>query len=123
MNKVLVVEDEEILAEMYKKKLSNSGFYVLWASTAREAFVVTKKENPNLILLDILLPDENGISLLEKIRLTPETSSAKVIVFSNFDDPELREKAKKLKAEDYLIKTDITPDKIIEKIRLCLKEN
>ena len=122
--KILIVEDEELLGEMYRKKLSDSGFKAIWASTTKEALYISEKESPDLILLDVLLPDENGISFLEKIRKQTKLARTKVVIFSNLDDPQIREKAKKLKAEDYIIKTNITPKKMVEKIKdYLLEEN
>ena len=113
---ILVIEDERVLAEMYRDKLEMSGFKVYSAFDAEEGFEMTIKLKPNLILLDILLPRENGITFLEKMRKQSEISSIPVIVFSNFDDSQTKVDAKKLNVKDYLIKTDYTPKEIVEKI-------
>ena len=113
---ILVIEDERVLAEMYRDKLEMSGFKVYSAFDAEEGFEMTIKLKPNLILLDILLPRENGITFLEKMRKQREISSIPVIVFSNFDDSQTKINAQKLNVKDYLIKTDYTPKEIVEKI-------
>ena len=113
---ILVIEDERVLAEMYRDKLEMSGFKVYSAFDAEEGFEMTIKLKPNLILLDILLPRENGITFLEKIRKQDEISSIPVIVFSNFDDSQTKVDALNLNIKDYLIKTDYTPKEIVEKI-------
>ena len=113
---ILVIEDERVLAEMYRDKLEMSGFKVYSAFDAEEGFEMTIKLKPNLILLDILLPRENGITFLEKMRKQSEISSIPVIVFSNFDDSQTKVDAQKLNVKDYLIKTDYTPKEIVEKI-------
>lgn len=113
---ILVIEDERILAEMYRDKLERSGFKVYSAFDAEEGLEMTIKVKPNLILLDILLPRENGIAFLEKMRQKNEISSIPVIAFSNFDDSQTKVNAQKLNVKDYLIKTDYTPKEIVEKI-------
>jgi len=120
--KILVVEDEKILSEMYEDKFSQSGFLAVVANSAEEGLELLKKEKPDLILLDILLPQENGIQFLDKMKDIPELSKIPVIVFSNYDDPETKKKAFDLGARDYLIKTNFTPTEIVEKIKDFLKK-
>ena len=117
MKKILLVEDEKILVEMYKDKFSEAGFDVYSAFEAEEGLRLAKKEKPDLVVLDILLPKGNGIFFLQQLRKDPSTSSVSVIAFSNFDDPETKKRALKLGAKAYLIKTDYTPEAIIEKIK------
>jgi DNA-binding response OmpR family regulator len=121
MKKILIIEDEEILAEMYQDKFSQAGFKVSLAFDAEEGLKLIKKERPDLIMLDILLPKENGITFLAKLKKDPEISSVPVVAFSNYDDPEAKKEARRLGAKDYLIKTSYTPQEIIEKVKSYLK--
>lgn len=121
MKKILIIEDEKILADMYHERFTQAGFKVSSAFDAEEGLVLAKKEKPDLIVLDILLPRKNGISFLKKLRETPEGSSVLVIAFSNYDDPEIKEQAQKLGAKDYLIKTNYTPEEIVNKVKEYLK--
>lgn len=116
-NKILLIEDEKILAEMYRDKFKETGFNIFVAFDAKEGLTLTKKEKPDLIILDILLPKENGIYFLEKMKKDPEIAFIPVVAFSNYDDPETKKEANKLGIKDYLIKTDYTPEKIVEKIK------
>lgn len=122
MKKILIIEDEKILAEMYKDKFSQAGFEVLLAFEVKEGLELAKKEKPDLIVLDILLPRENGIVFLEWLRKDPEISAIPVVAFSNYDDPETKREALKLGVKDYLIKTNYTPQQIVEKIKNYSKE-
>lgn len=115
--KLLIVEDEKMLADMYKQKLELSGFKVFSAYDAEEGFKVAKKVKPDLILLDMLLPRENGIGLLGKIRKEAEISRILVIAFSNYDDAQTKKEAAELGAKDYLIKTNHTPQEVVAKIK------
>ncbi len=119
--KILIIEDEKLLGEMYKDKLSRAGFKVIWAFEVKDALKLVKKEKPDLILLDILLPRENGIFFLQQLRKWPKIASVLVVAFSNYDNPETKEQAFKLGVKDYLIKTDYTPKEIVEKIKTYLK--
>jgi len=120
MKKILIIEDEIVLAEMYKEKLEKEGFEVFLASEIGEGIEIAKKERPDLILLDILLPRENGISFLEKIK-KEEIKDIPVVAFSNYDDPGTKKRAFELGVKEYLIKTNYTPGEIVEKIKNYLK--
>jgi two-component system, OmpR family, alkaline phosphatase synthesis response regulator PhoP len=120
--KILLVEDEKILAEMYKAKFVQAGFEVIWAFEAEEALDLVKRERPDLIVLDILLPKENGIAFLTWLRKDPEISQTPVVAFSNYDDPETKREAFKLGVKDYLIKTSYTPQEIVDKAKSYLGE-
>ncbi|GAI38858.1 unnamed protein product, partial [marine sediment metagenome] len=109
MKKILIIEDEKILVEMYKNKLERNNFQVISAFSSEEGIEILKREKPDLVILDILLPRENGISFLEKIKKIRAISKIPVIVFSNYDDPVTRKEAMNLGVEDYLIKTQFTP--------------
>ncbi len=119
--KILLIEDEKILAEMYKDKFTKAGYDVVTASDSREGLKLAREEDPDLIVLDILLPRENGIAFLEWLKKEPEISSIPVIVFSNYDDPVTRKKAEQLDVKEYLIKANYTPKKIVEKIKSYLE--
>lgn len=120
MKKILVIEDEKILTQMYRDKFSKEGFKVILAFDGEEGLKLAKKEKPDLILLDILLPKDNGIAFLKKLRKEKNLNSVLVVAFSNYDDPETKKEAFQLGVKDYLIKTDYTPSEIVEKIKKYL---
>ena len=122
MKKILLVEDEKILAEMYKDKFTEAGFEVFLALEAKEGLKLAKKERPDLIVLDILLPRENGITFLTWLRKDSETASIPVVAFSNYDDPATKREAAKLGVKEYLIKTNYTPSEIVAKIKQLLAD-
>ncbi len=119
--KILLIEDEKVLSEMYVDKLTEVGFKVISTIEAKEGLELTKKERPDLIILDLLLPQENGIVFLTWLKKESEISSIPVVIFSNFDEPETRKKAFKLGAKAYLIKTNYTPREMVEIIRDYLR--
>lgn len=120
--KILIVEDESWLGEVYKEKLEREGFEVILAETAEEGFEIAKKEKPDLVLLDILLPYESGVDFLKKLKKDPEISQTKVLAFSNYDEPKTKNEVLSLGVLEYVMKTDFTPDEFVEKIKTYLKE-
>jgi DNA-binding response OmpR family regulator len=121
IKKILLVEDEKILAEMYCEKFSQKKFKAILASSAEEELVLAKKEKPDLIVLDILLPRGNGLFFLKERKKDPKISAIPVVAFSNYDDPETKREAIQLGVKEYLIKTDYTPKEVVEKIKEYLK--
>jgi DNA-binding response OmpR family regulator len=119
--KILIIEDESILAEMYRDKFENSGFKVFTAIEVREGLDLAQKEKPDLIILDILLPEENGTAFLEKRKANSKISSIPVVVLSNFDDPQTRLIAEELGAKNYLLKTNYDPKELLGEIKKYLK--
>lgn len=122
MQKILIIEDEKLLAEMYVDKFKEAGFNVILAGEAELGFLAARKEMPDLVILDILLPKGNGISFLRSLRKDPRTAKIPVVAFSNYDDPPTKRDAFSLGVKDYLIKTAYTPQGIIDKIKSLLIE-
>ena len=119
---ILIVEDEKILSDMYKDKFTKAGFKVYTAFDSEDGLKLTKKEMPDLIILDILLPSENGISFLRKKDREGEIKKIPVIVFSNYDDPYTKKAAHEFGVEDYLIKANYTPKAIVDKVKSYFDE-
>ncbi len=117
MKKILLIEDEKILRDMYVQKISESGMKVVWADNSKEGLEIAKKEAPDLVILDILLPGKSGLYFLENLKKDSLTSQLKVVVFSNYDDLDAKKKALALGAKAYLIKTQFTPKEMLKKIK------
>jgi len=120
MPRILIIEDEKILAEMYQDKFKEAGFEADLAFSSEEAVEYLKKEKPDLILLDILLPRENGIFFLKKIKEIEGVSKIPIVAFSNYDDPKTRKEAFDRGVKAYLIKTQYTPKELLEEIKKFL---
>ncbi len=119
--KILVVEDDRFLKELIVQKLEKENYQVAEAIDGEEAITMTKKEKPDLILLDLILPKVNGFKVLEKIKEDASTSQIPVIILTNLGQKNDVEKGLKLGAVDYLIKAHFTPNEIINKIKNILK--
>lgn len=119
--KVLIVEDDEFLRSLTAKRIEKEGLSVVVATDGEVALPTAEKENPDVILLDLLLPGIDGFAVLEKIRANEKLKEVPVIVFSNLGQPEDIEKAKGLGATDFLVKANFTLDDVIIKIKDYLK--
>ncbi len=119
--KILLIEDDKDLVEIYTNKFKMAGFKIDAALSVEEAIKEIEKEKYDLILLDIRLPEEDGTVFLEKAKGIIEIKSTPIIAFSNYDTPDIREKAKELGANKYIIKSNHTPNEVIKLIESYLK--
>ncbi len=122
MKKLLVVEDDKFLRDLITRKLRDVGYDVVEAIDGEEGLVKAQEENPDLILLDLILPGMDGFEVLSKLKEDPKTSQIKVIILSNLGQREDIERGLRLGAEDFLVKAHFTPAEIIEKIRNLVGE-
>lgn len=116
-SKILIIEDEPILLSMYKTKFEKEGYTVYGAEDGFLGFDVAKKNKPDLILLDVVLNDTDGFTVLKKLKSDKETSSIPVIILSNLGSQQDLEYGLKLGACNYLIKSNTTPAQLVEKVR------
>lgn len=118
---ILIIEDDKFLRELIARKLKEENFKVLEAVDGEEGLKKIKEENPDLLLLDLILPGIDGFGVLMKMREESILTSIPVIILSNLGQREEVEKGLSLGASDYLIKAHFTPAEIIEKIKNALK--
>ena len=120
--KILFVEDEEALLEMYRMKLDAEGFEVYVALNGEIGLMIAQKCCPHLILLDIIMPKVDGFQMLKRLKSTRITKGIPVIIFSNLSQQEEIKKGFKLGAEDFIVKTSVTPSLLCERIKSFLEE-
>lgn len=120
--KIIFIEDDEMLVRAYQNKLTMEGFEVDKALDGEEALKQLQEKKFDLILLDLMLPKVDGFTVLEKLRASSWSSAKKpVVVFSNLGQESDINRAKDLGANDYLVKANLTPNQVVEKIREHLK--
>jgi len=120
-NKILLVEDDVMIVRMYQRKLELEGFKVFLAFNGEEGLEILKKEKPDIILLDIMMPKMNGIEMLKALKKNPATKNIPVIILTNLGDrPEDVTKAKELGAKDYWVKATVSLKEVVERIRQIL---
>lgn len=123
MYKIIIVEDDTFLSKMYYEKLSLENiFQVFTAESGRRALELIQKEAPNLVLLDVMLPDVNGIQVLKEIKKDKKLSSVHILMLSNLNEKEYISEALDLGADGYLIKAHFTPNEVVDKIKQVLRE-
>jgi len=123
MKKILLVEDDNFIIDIYITKLKEVGFSVQSAVNGEDALAKIKQSSPDLVLLDIVLPQVTGFEFLQEIKSMPELKNVPVIVLSNLGQKKEIEKGLSLGAAKYLIKAHYTPTEVVEEIRTVLNKN
>lgn len=119
--KILLVEDDPFLVTLLKAKLSREGFEILHAKDGQEAIDILRKGKPDLILLDIILPQKSGFEVLEEVRSDPQLRGIPVIIISNLGQTGDIEKGKELGVIEYFVKAKISVDELSDKVKEFLK--
>lgn len=114
---VLLVEDDEFLRSLAAKRLDKDGFNVQAAVDGETALATAKEVNPDIIVLDLILPGLDGFGVLGKIKADEVLKAVPVIVFSNLGQKEDMERAKTLGAADFLVKSNFTLDDLLDKVK------
>ena len=114
---ILVVEDEPSYQHVYQMKLESAGFEVQTANNGEEAVFHCKNQQPDLILLDLIMPVKDGFSTLEDLRSDGNCRQIPIIVTSNLSQDEDIARAMELGATDYFIKSNVAIGEIPEIIR------
>ena len=121
--KILVIEDDKFLRKIITRKLLKEGYEVFEAIDGEEGMKGLQENKPDLVLLDLVLPEIDGFEVLAKMKIIPAISKIPVIVLSNLGEKKDIEKALKMGAKDYLIKAHFTPEEIIERVENTLNKN
>lgn len=115
--KVLVIEDDQLMAGLLAEKLAKADFEVRLAADGEAGMKELEKDLPDIILLDLILPGVSGFEILAKIKEDERTKAIPVVILSNLGSREEVEKGLKLGAESYLIKANVLIDEVVKKIR------
>jgi len=121
--KILIVEDDNFVAEVYFAKLSEMGYEIILAQNGKEGLVALEENKIDLILLDILMPVMDGVEMLEEIKKRKEWENIPVILLTNVGEQESIRKVREMGVKNYLIKSHFTPAEVIEKIESVFKNN
>ena len=120
MKKILFIEDEPILQKTIGEVLGQEGYEVLEALDGEEGLLTAKREKPDLILLDLILPKKNGFEVLQELKADEETANLKVIVLTNLESSQDVERALALGATNYLVKANYDLEEVVAKIKELL---
>ena len=120
MLKLLVVEDDTVLRDLYLRKFDKNVYDIRTAVNGVEALALIEKDPPDLMLLDLNMPVLGGFGVLEK--LPPEKRTFRIVILTNFDDQANRERGAKLGVDDYFVKKDMTIKSLLEMAENLLKQ-
>jgi len=115
--KILLVEDDDALANVYIVRLQAEGFDVRRVSNGEDALDAALSYHPNLVLLDVMMPKVSGFDVLDILRNTPETANLKIIMLTALGQESDQQKAKSLGVDDYLVKSQVVIADVIERIK------
>lgn len=119
--KILLIEDEPGQAMAISAALSNAGYEIASADDGKEGLAKAKTENPDLILLDIVLPKMDGVAVLKELKKNPKTKEIPVIILTNLATGETMRETTEAGSTGYLVKTDYTLEELVGKIKQVLK--
>ena len=122
---ILCVEDDRFIGEMYVRSLQKAGYNVTWVVDGNDGLVAARNQNFDLIILDLMLPEQRGDQILDALRnnnvdLVP---NSKILIMTNFEQDETSRRSVMSRVDGYLIKADITPRNLIEVVKQMDGEN
>ncbi|MEK7559962.1 MAG: response regulator [Patescibacteria group bacterium] len=117
MKKILFIEDEESLQKTMRDSLERSGYSMVSAMDGENGILLAKNENPDLILLDLILPKKDGFEVLKALKSDSRTDGIPVIVLTNLEGSGDIEKVLSLGARTYLVKSNYSLDDVLSKIK------
>ena len=120
MTKIAIIEDDQVINQMYRMKFEAAGFDVATASDGEAGVAIVKKFHPDLILLDLQMPNMNGVEALSLIRALQSHKQTPVIVLTNLGEEEAPDGLRKLGVHSYIVKADFTPRQVVERVKHAL---
>lgn len=119
--KILLVDDDSALRQLYKIELSSRGYTVVEGVDGQDGLAKIKSEHPDLVMLDIMMPNLDGIATLTQIKADESIKNTLVIMLTNFGQENLVKQAFSLGVTDYLLKYKVTPNEMADKVDVLLK--
>lgn len=118
---VLVAEDDKFYSHLYETKLTNEGFNIVIAEDGIQVVKLAKLHHPALVLLDLIMPTQDGFETLKILKSDPELAKIPVVIMSNLAQEEDMQRTKELGAIDYLVKANITMEDMVKVVRKYLE--
>jgi DNA-binding response OmpR family regulator len=117
MAKIAIIEDDQAISQMYRIKFEAEGFEVETATNGKLGLELVEKMKPNIILLDLMMPEMNGDEMLIQMRKTPWGKNIKVIILTNTGEQEAPPILKELDVRRFIVKADMTPRQVAEMVK------
>ena len=115
--RILLVEDDETLSEVYRSRLDLEGFEVKVVANGGDALSTAMEYKPDLILLDAMMPKISGFDVLDILRNTPETTNIRVVMLTALSQPKDKQRAEELGADDYLVKSQVVIGDVVARVK------
>ena len=120
---ILIVEDEPFLVEMYKARFEQEGYKVDISINGSGVVEMVKKMKPDMVLLDVVMPEKDGYSVLKELKKDKETKMIPVLVFSNLGQDDEIKKGLELGADLYFIKSNYTPSQLVMEVEKLIEKS
>ena len=117
MAKILLVEDDKSLREIYGVRLRAEGYEIVSAGDGEQALAIAIKEKPDLIISDVMMPKISGFDVLDILRNTPETTNIRVVMLTALSQPKDKERAEQLGVDDYLVKSQVVVGDVVARVK------
>lgn len=121
--KIAIIEDDVVIAQMYRMKFEAEGYEVQTAQNGRLGVELCEKMHPDIILLDLRMPEMNGDEALKKIRATEWGKRVPVLVLTNLGEEEAPGNLRALGIHSYIVKAEFTPRQVTERVKQALAAN
>lgn len=115
--KIAIVEDDQAISQMYRIKFEAEGYDVDTAENGKLGLELAEKMKPDIILLDLMMPEMTGDEMLAKLRKTSWGAKIKVVILTNMGEQEVPESVKKLGVMDIILKADMTPRQVADVVK------
>lgn len=122
MKKIAIIEDDRSILEMYKLKFEFADFKVVTATDGRQGLVLLEKERPDLVLLDLMMPEMGGDEMLAELRKQPWGKNMPVIILTNVSQDEAPKDLADLQVSDFIVKANSTPQTVVDKVSVFLQK-
>lgn len=118
--KIAIIEDDMAISQMYRMKFEADGFEVETAGDGESGLALIKSFQPDVILLDLMMPNMDGKEMLKQLRQAGPAKQPRVLVLSNINDAETTKAIHEMKADDFIIKSELTPRQVSERVKQLL---
>lgn len=115
--KIAVIEDDQAIAQMYRLKFEAEGYEVEMAANGKLGLELAEQMRPDIILLDLMMPEMNGDEMLQKLRATSWGKNIKVIILTNIGEQEAPDVIKHLGVRKFIVKAEMTPRQVAELVK------
>jgi DNA-binding response OmpR family regulator len=117
MPKIAIIEDDQAISQMYRIKFEADGYEVETAENGKLGLALAEKMRPDIILLDLMMPEMNGDEMLVELRKKPWGKNIKVVILTNMGEQEVPENIKSLGVSAFILKADMTPRQVAELVK------